>query len=67
MEWKTVARENTSSEISVRSLNVVTEASGKHSDIVNCDGMSLCARDAGGNIINIPGTKAKGSGFQCGF
>lgn len=31
--------------------------------VVGC----LCARDAGGNTINIPGTKAKGSGFQCGF
>lgn len=43
------------------------EASGNHSDIVNCGGVSPCARDAGGNTINIPGTKAKGSGFQCGF
>lgn len=67
LEWKTVTRQNKSSEISVNRLNAVVEGSGKHSAIVNCGGMSLCARDAGGNTINIPGTKAKGSGLQCGF
>lgn len=36
-------------------------------NIVNCSGMPPCARDAGGNMINIPGTKEQGSGFQCGF
>lgn len=57
LDWKTVSRYNTSSEISVRSLNIVIEVSGSHSDIVNSGGMAPCARDAGGNTINIPGTK----------
>lgn len=39
----------------------------ENTDVVNCGGMSPYARDAGGNTINIPGTEAKGSGFQCSF
>lgn len=36
-------------------------------NIFNHSGMPPCARDAGGNMINIPGTKEQGGGFQRGF
>jgi len=36
-------------------------------NIVSRRGMPPFARDAGGNMIDIPGTKEQGSGFQHGF